>query len=575
MQHLLPAARLAYPCPVPRIRLLPDTVINRIAAGEVVERPASVVKELVENALDAGARTVTVRLVEGGLQSVEVNDDGTGMDADDALLALERHATSKLFDDNGLIAISTLGFRGEALPSIAAVSRLVLETATEDGPGTRVECEFGQVRGVRPTARARGTRVEVTDLFARLPARRKFLRSRDTELRHAVTLLTSLALTRPAIAFALFHNDRSVLSLPPAGSLVARLPDILGTRLAARAVPIAACRGSWQVSGYLVPARAAGSLSLAVNGRVVRDRLLIAAAHRVLRGASGALAAEGFIHVELPAAEVDVNVHPTKAEVRFRNPAAIASFLTEALAAVLPRLSGPTEVRRLVTPSASPPAAPVLPFTYPSPPSPPTAAEALPTGRDSSPPVTPLGRLVGQYRGTYLVVEDAEGLLLIDQHVAHERVLYEELLARDESLPLQPLLLPVVVELRADHAALAAELAPQLASLGLEVEPLSGTSVRITAAPPDFPTASLTTLLPALLSDLESGATPGDTLRQRAAAALACRAAMKKNSPLTPAEAAHLLARLARVRDPHRCPHGRPIALRLPHAEIERRIGRA
>ncbi len=558
---------------MPRIRLLPEAVINRIAAGEVVERPASVVKELVENSLDAGATAIIVRLRQGGLRLIEVSDDGCGMDGEDALLALERHATSKLDSDAHLDAITTLGFRGEALPSIAAVSRLVLETAAQPGEGTRVECDFGGITSVRPVARPPGTRIEVTDLFERLPARRKFLRSPETELRHAVALLTGLALSRPGLSFLLVHNDRTVFHLPPARDLLARLPDLYGPRRAASITPLSHRQGECRVTGFLLTASSARQITLAVNGRVVRDRLLTAVAHRALRGSSGLLQMEGFVHLEVPAQAVDVNVHPAKAEVRFADPSRVAALLTEALAIALARSRGPTDVRRILPapPRPSPPAA--LPLSYPPAPAPPLVAEAAP-----APPaptgVTPWGRLVGQYRGTYLVVEDADGLLLIDQHVAHERVLYEELLDRDAAVALQPLLIPLVVDLRPEHAALAMELQDELRSLGLELEPLSGTAVRIVAAPPGFSPSALERSLPVLLADLDSGIAPGETLRQRAAASLACHAAVKKNDPLTPAEAEHLLARLARAQDPHRCPHGRPIALRLPHVEIERRIGR-
>ncbi len=560
---------------MPHIRLLPDGLINRIAAGEVVERPASVVKELVENSLDAGAGTITVHLREGGIGAVDVTDDGCGMDGDDALLALERHATSKLGEHSRLEAITTLGFRGEALPSIAAVSRLTLATAVGDGEGTRVECEFGHIRDVRPTARPRGTQITAGDLFERLPARRKFLRSRETELRHAVALLTSLALTRPAVAFLLIHNDRNVLHLPPARDLVSRLPDVLGARHSQEVTPISHQHGPFRITGYLLASRSARQLTLAVNGRVVRDRLLTAVAHRALRGASGTLEADGFLHLELPAAMVDVNVHPTKAEVRFADPGAVASALTIALAASLARLRRPTEIQRLITAPAAPVTQTRLPFSYPPPAQPPIVAEGAGESQPATAPSTALGRLLGQYRGTYLVLEDADGLLIVDQHVAHERILYEEMLARNETTPLQPLLIPVVVDLRAEHTALAVELAPALASLGLELEPLSGTSVRVLAAPAGLAPTLLQHSLPALLADLDAGAVPGETTRQRVAAALACRAAVKKNAPLARLEAEHLLARLALAADPHRCPHGRPIVLRLPHAEIERRIGRA
>jgi DNA mismatch repair protein MutL len=592
MDKLYATGRLALPTPGPlvylrrvaTIRLLPDALINQIAAGEVVERPASVVKELVENSLDAGARSVRVELAAGGRDLVVVEDDGCGMDPEDALLALQRHATSKITDADDLARISTLGFRGEALPSIAAAAHLTLETAAADGEGTRVEVEFGRILGTAPCGRPRGTRVVVRDLFARLPARRKFLRTEGTELRHAVGALTGLAFTHPEVTFILEHGRRTLLHLPAVREPGQRLPDLVGPRRAREARAVHHGSGGLTVAGFLLPPTGAREVVIAVNGRVVRDRLLVAVVNRALRGPSGASEADAYLHLALPAGDVDVNVHPTKAEVRFADPGRVASILTQALAAARVALHGPVEVRRVVSvPSAAPGSRPLpwgsTPYTPPSfaVPPPPRVGEGAPAagGRDASTPsTTRWGRYIGQYRETYLVLEDDEGLVLIDQHVAHERVLFERLLATGGSPAVQRLLLPEIVELPPALAALAGEAAGELESLGLELEAASGASMRVLGVPAPLPATRASALVGQLFADLAGRETPGESLRERAAASLACQAAIKKNRPLSRVEAEHLLAELAEVQDPHRCPHGRPIVLRLPHPEIERRIGR-
>lgn len=567
-----------YPPRVPRIRLLSDALVNQIAAGEVVERPASVVKELVENALDASALRVQVRLAGGGRELVEVDDDGTGMEADDALLAIERHATSKISSPGDLAGIRTFGFRGEALPSIAAVSRLTLETAIEDGAGTRVRVEFGRLMVAEPCTRPRGTTVAVRDLFAQLPARRKFLRTEGTELRHALLTISALAFTHPAVAFRLTHNGRALLDLPAAPDIARRLPDLVGAERARAARAVQHHAGELEVTGFLVPSRAAREVVVSINGRVVRDRLLVAAVNRALRGPSGTLEAEAFLDLRLPPDRVDVNVHPTKAEVRFADPGSVLSVLAQALAGARQRIHAPAPVRRLVTlgePGPSQASLP-LPRRHLEPAPSLHVADAAPAWPTSAVPASspPLGRYLGQYRDTYLLVEDDDGLVLVDQHVAHERVLYEELLAAEGPPAVQRLLLPEIVDLPPALAALAEESASELARLGLEVEAISGRSLRVLAVPASLPAAAVGPLVQALLADLADPANANRPLRERAAASLACHAAIKKNRPLPRPEAEHLLARLAALDDPHRCPHGRPIMLRLPLAEIERRLGR-
>jgi DNA mismatch repair protein MutL len=575
---------LVYLLPVSRIRLLPGTLVNQIAAGEVVERPASIVKELVENALDAGASTVRVRLEGGGRELVEVIDDGCGMDAEDARLALERHATSKIASVEDLDRIATLGFRGEALPSIAAVSRLLLETAIRDGDGVRVTAEHGELSPPEACSRPRGTRVEVRELFARLPARRKFLRTDATELRHSLTAITALALTRPRVGFRLEHNERRLLDLAPARDLAQRLPDLIGAGRAAAARPLALERGDVRISGMIFPTSGGRDLIVAVNGRVVRDRLLSGAVNRAIRDAHGTPEADLFLELRLPPELVDVNVHPTKAEVRLRDPGAVLAAVAAAVAAAKAAIHAPAPVRTVVaTPSPSVQGAPEprrheeppRAWTAPWPRSTPHIGEALPTSAAiGAGTVTSWGRLIGQFRETYLVVEDADGLLLVDQHVAHERVLYERLLASDTRPPVQRMLLPELLELPPQQVVLAEESRDAMSEVGVEVEVASGGTLRVLGIPAPLPADRAAELVSRLLRDLADAADPRASLRERMAASLACQAAIKKNRPLGALEATRLLADLATVRDPHRCPHGRPIMLRLGFEEIERRIGR-
>ena len=565
-----------------RIRVLSDALINQIAAGEVVERPASVVKELIENAVDAGSSIIRVRLDGGGSRRVEVEDDGSGMTPDDALLALERHATSKIAVAEDLTRISTMGFRGEALPAIAAASRMTIETAADVGDGTRIEVDFGRVVSVRPCSRPRGTRVVVEELFSRLPARRKFLRSEATELRHVLSTITGIAFARPDVGLALEHNGKPLLHLPPVPDFARRLADLVGAQRARQARAIAHSAGTIAVAGFLLPPSGARETVIVVNDRPLRDRLLVTTLNRALRGPAGIAEADAFVAIRLPTDLVDVNVHPAKAEVRFVDPGRVIAALTAAITTARALLHGPVAVRRVVT---------VPPAPARTDDGPPWAAgtarsfrpldafwvrEAEPMAEgNAAPPATwPFGRYIGQYHGTYLLVENEDGLLLVDQHAAHERVIYEKLLAAQTAAPSQRLVVPELVELSPALASLAAELTAELGGLGLELEVVSGNTARIHALPAALPPAPAARLLEELLADLAGGSVPGATVRDRLAASLACRAAIKKNWPLGATEAERLLADLAGCAEKHRCPHGRPIVIHLAHAEVERRIGR-
>lgn len=559
---------------MPRIRLLPDPVINQIAAGEVVERPSSAVKELVENSLDAGARTIRVTLAAGGRDLVAVDDDGEGMDHDDLLLAIERHATSKIRTIDDLSVIASLGFRGEALPSIAAASRLVIESAPADAAGHRVEVTFGRLTASGPCTRPRGTRVEAHDLFLRLPARRKFLRTPETELRHAVAILTALAVARPEIAFFLDHGSRTVLRLPAARDLSHRLPDLLGADRARRAAPLAHTAGAVHISGFLLPGASPRDSLVVVNGRPVRDRLLSGTVARGLQTPAGQPLGAAWVIVEVPPRDVDVNVHPAKTEVRFLDPGRVCTAIGAALSQSRPSVEGPVPVRRLVVVPTRPTAPTERTLPFPSahePHSEPLAREALPLPYAAT---TSFGRLIGQYHNTYLIVEDAEGLLLVDQHAAHERILFEQLLARSPTSPTQRLLVPTVIDLTPAQALLAVEEKSALAALGIDIEEASGASIRVLGLPAELGTPDPASLIQSLLDDLTVASPTGATPAERVAASLACHAAIKKNRPLAGREAEQLLRRLAEAKEPHRCPHGRPVMIRLAHSEIEHRIGR-
>lgn len=553
-----------------RIRLLPDSLINQIAAGEVVERPASVVKELVENALDAQAKNIVVKLIAGGRELVQVEDDGCGMDAQDAMLALERHATSKIAGAEDLEHLETLGFRGEALPSIAAVSQLTLETAPAPGEGSQVRVRFGQMLGQEPCGRPRGTKVTVEHLFARTPARRKFLRSQSTELRYIIELMQGLAFAYPEVAFTLWHGGRKLAHFSAVSSRAERLFQILGEN---PKPPLFAQRGSLRLEAFLLPPTPARHVVVAVNKRLVKDRLLSSTLSRLLRSVKGEWQADLFLHLEVPAQEVDFNVHPAKAELRFANPGAVTSFLAETLTTALAKEHGAEPVRLGSLPPPHLSSQPSFGFHV---------AEGLALAKPSPPvegfspprPAHPWGRYLGQYRNTYLLVEDEEGLKLVDQHVAHERVLYEKILGNLGPSAAQPLLLPEILTVSPTVYALATEHLQELAQLGVQLEPLSGHTLRVCALPQAVPAAQARELVLGLLQDLAHDAVPGRSWKEKTAASLACRAAIKKNTPLPAVEAEQLLADLARCQDPYRCPHGRPVILTLPHTEIERRIGR-
>ena len=593
---------------MPRIRVLPDPLVNRIAAGEVVERPSSAVKELIENSLDAEARRIGIELAEGGRSLIRVVDDGCGMDPDEALLALERHATSKIATASDLEHIATLGFRGEALPAMAAVSRLVLLTAADPSQGgVRVTVEGGRILGVEPAARPRGTTVEVRDLFFNTPARRKFLRAPETELRHAQESVWGAALAHPEVAFTLQHGTRTLIDAAPTADPGQRLRGLWG-RLEGPVHRFEEAAPGVEVWGLLADGGGAGkpSLTLIVNGRQVRDRLLVGAVRRVLGApGSGLGGARVVVFLTVPPDEVDVNVHPAKAEVRFARGGSIFAAVERALRSGVAASQRQVDVRRLETPQWVAEAGPerfaagagpagAVPhrsaFEHPAwgdaaEPVVPAAAwtaggHPAGAGARAAAPDTPFGRLIGQYRSSFLLLEDEWGLVIVDQHVAHERTLYDRIRRRlaGETAPSQRLLEPVLREL--DEAAVAALPRVQrlLAGVGIEADLFGAATVRISALPPETGAGAAFDVVEMLLERATAmdGApeTVVEELADSLAASLACKAAITVNHPLSEAEQGALLADLAVTSNPYRCPHGRPIVLRLGQDEIERRLGR-
>ncbi len=581
----------------PRIRRLSDAVAAKIAAGEVVERPAAAVKELVENALDAGAGRIDVTIEQGGRRLVEVADDGCGMTPAEARLALERHATSKIRTADDLLAIATYGFRGEALGSIAAVSRFALVSRVREAvAGIRLEVEGGQVVADRPTGAPSGTTITVRDLFFNLPARRQFLRSPATETAQVVDVVSRLALARPDVAVSLMVDGRLAVSGRRDADLAERLDALLGPE-APPLVPVDAAEGGLAVSGRISPPGAsragAGSLHLFVNGRPVRDRSLLHAALQGSRhGHEPGRYPMGALFVVLPPHLVDVNVHPQKAEVRFRDPAAVHGLVARAVEAALVQagalpaavrgdapasLDGPTpaEVRARGVQEAI---ESYLARAERRPDAGPTWVEAAAPAPRAAGRFVGL-RYIGQLRASYLLCEGEEGLVVVDQHAAHERLRFERLrrAIADGTPAAARLLVPRAVTLRADRAALVAERAAVLASLGLEVEPFGpmGT-LRVTAVPLGLEAHDPAPLLEAVADDLEglSPAQPLEAARDHLLATVACHGAVTFRQALDPAEARALLSDLDRFAVTGACPHGRPVSRLIGFGELERLFDR-
>jgi DNA mismatch repair protein MutL len=605
-----------------RIHLLPDTLVSQIAAGEVVERPASVVKELVENALDAGAGLIEIQLEGGGKARIAIGDDGCGMGRDDALLAFDRHATSKIASFDDLERVATLGFRGEALATVAAVARIEMTTAEQPGEGHRILIEGGRVRVAEPFARPRGTTIDVRSLFFNVPARRKFLKAPQTELRRCVEVVQGYALARPDVRFEVSHEGRELLDALPAPGTAAgsreRIGQIFGLELARELAEIPAGQGREEevIHGFVgTPATARGRRHfIYVNRRLIRDRAVLATFYRAVRDEwKGEDFPALFLFLDIPPEEVDVNVHPQKAEVRFRDPG-LLDRIYDALRRTLERARGEE-----AAPLRPPTSEPYVPFAWqglgeqraPVAWNRPADASAVVTGspgpsgsvelpviptRLATPSYAPLERamvplsgrhgearpfrLLGQYKGTLIMLEGPDGLYLVDQHVAHERILYERLrrAMAAERPPVQHLLSPVLLDLSPAERLRLSELATGLEEHGFGVTTLSGNTLALTSTPAPLSAGDAESLLRSLAADsgdgTEGAAGLSRQILENLAASMACKAAVKMHHPLSAPEMEALVAELFTAEQPYACPHGRPIVLQMTDSDLERRFGR-
>ena len=662
-----------------KIRVLPEALANKIAAGEVVERPASVIKELLENSLDAGALSVEIDVESGGRRLIRVQDDGEGMTPDDALLAFERHATSKLQRADDLMEIATLGFRGEALPSIASVSRLLLETRHESREsGTAVEINGSRLAGVKEIARSRGTTLTVRDLFFNVPARKKFLRSDSTELGHVVNFVTQYALAHPEGRFVLRSAGSEVFNLQPVPVQRERVFQVFGGALLKQLVEVqsevpvfyAVDDESGEPGGHSESIRVHGfvskpevhklnrnSLYFFVNRRMVRDRIILHALNEAYRNILPAgIFPVVLLFIEMPLREVDVNVHPSKTEVRFRHQALLHDFLRDSVRKALmdARPQTPFPAARHAQPAIgdnpfdAPPTEELgFPGTAPhasfwsaaasaageasspersfalTPPTPAPTNATLPFQSESaltisaghsagaapseilsassnavvaglpsrsfatSPGVPASGESpepvliaqsqfgivpLGQIDNSFIVAADGGALLLIDQHVAHERILFEKVLRQrsEGTVESQRLLLPLIIEINPRQQVILENITPELAACGFEVEPFGRKTVAIKAAPAGLATADVQQLLGELLEGLEreTQAISLTRLREKIAASVACHAAIKINMHLEHSKMLWLIDELQKTQYPMSCPHGRPIVLRYERNEI-------
>ena len=594
-----------------RIHRLPLHLANQIAAGEVVERPASVVKELIENSLDAQATRIAIAIELGGKKLLRVEDDGEGMDADDARLAIERHATSKIATPEDLGAIVTLGFRGEALPSIASVSHFVLRTRSRgSASGTEIRVNGGTIASDREIGAPEGTSIEVADLFYNLPARRKFLKSDSAESAQISRLVTQMALGYPEVGFSLTSGGRKLLECPPANGLGERFYQLFGERL--DLIELRKEAAGLHIHGYVAalgdqgPVR--GAQNVFVNRRIVKDRTI---AHAISEAYSVATikerSPEVHLFIRIPPDRVDVNVHPTKAEVRFLEQSLVHEVLRRALAEALGQGRAPElqftpfsprqlEPRPMTIPgvlagatvgnrwtreplgpwrnlmeAASPNAAAAV-----------AAPEALDRTADSERALDPSAIRpmipLGQFRDTFIIAIDDEGIAIVDQHVAHERVLFEQVMEKLTSgrLESQRLLTPLLIDLSpAERQALIPH-AATLEKFGLEIEEFGGDSVRLSALPAVLDATECEAAIRALAGDLEGldrGSRVEEALR-RIAATMACHAAVKANYPLTMEKMRYILEELRRTAYSSVCPHGRPVVLRITRREIEKNFQR-
>ena len=639
-----------------RINLLPEQIYNKIAAGEVVERPASVLKELLENSLDAHADKISVRIQKAGSDMIAVVDNGDGMDADDALLCFEAHATSKIKAESDLFAITTMGFRGEALPSIASVSRITLRTRQKDSPeGSEVVIQGGKMVSSRPAGCAPGTEIIVRDLFFNTPARKKFLRSAGTEEHHIAEMMTSLALAHPEISFELRIDGRNFMNSPGSADLIPRIRHLFGRDYADALLPLSGGLNGIEVSGYIArrsfTKTTRSEQRLFVNSRPVESQAI----YRAVRDGCGPVLDKGryqpcILFIRMDPAMVDVNVHPAKREVRFSREFEVAAAVRNAVAQAL-RESGEAEISPgpvyVPDPIRNPVSEPVpfelrpdspepelispKPFSIVNDPTPEKPAEnqpesdaadeydmelilksafldytpqsqqavlkraselpglepekpaeketQIPEDGSESPAPPPqsnsLGlRIIGILNQTYIIAEKADGLILIDQHAAHERVLFEKILKGVDGTLSQRLLIPVTLELTRAEMVFVRKNGEALEKIGFEAEPFGANTIKLNAIPAVLSQDSSGQMFKDMLANLAESGTPGERANYEQIAMCACKAAVKANDQLTMAEAVSLLRQLSYCDLPFACPHGRPTILNISMKEIERRFRR-
>jgi DNA mismatch repair protein MutL len=653
-----------------RIHVLSESVANKIAAGEVVERPASVVKELLENSLDAGATRIKIQVEAGGKKLIQVTDNGCGMVRDDALLAFERHATSKIKDAEDLLGVATLGFRGEALPSIASVSRLHLETrAPDEDSGTVVEINGGKISKVEEAGLPAGTSITIRDLFFNTPARKKFLKAESTELSHIASLVTHYALAHPDKHFELHSATNAILVAPPVAGWSERVYQVFGKEVLDQLIPIAAVQplahvglpqpppwrrekedaeqgpvepGEMRVHGFVskpeIQKLNRNSIYVFVNGRLIRDRLI---QHALIEAYRNILPPTVYpvvlLFLELPSGEVDVNVHPSKTEVRFRQQSVTHDFVRDSVRAALmkarpvPQFMTAINAHPTATSSLTPGtrfgagqaaalhtlSASAESFTLQAPVPPPiterfhfgvdgiavdgnaalslvrapqavseviendNCAPPLPEESEEPGDLTPsLASLrpLGQIRESFILAVNHEGLWIVDQHVAHERVLFEKVLKQRaaQKVESQRLLMPLVLELTPAQQAIFAEISEELNQNGFEAEPFGARSVAIKVAPAGVEASQIEHMLHELLDQFsrEEQMLNMEKVRARIAASIACHAAIKVNMPLQQNKMEWLLAELAKTDCPMSCPHGRPVVLRYSMKDIQKAFKR-
>ncbi|MCK4466898.1 MAG: DNA mismatch repair endonuclease MutL [Desulfobacterales bacterium] len=575
-----------------KIRILPENLSNKIAAGEVVERPSSVVKELVENALDAHAGRIIIEVENGGRSLIRVSDNGIGMNGDDAMLALERYATSKIYKDDDLFSIKTLGFRGEALPSIASVSKFCLVTKDEiSKTGSEIIVAGGRIKKVSQTGAPQGTMVSVKQLFYNIPARRKFLKSASTEMGHIADIISSIALGNPNAGFRLEHNEKIVKSWLPAPDPFDRVMDVIGTGLKSDFCKLEFNEKFISIAGWILSPAISRSTSrgiyIYVNGRFVRDRVI---QHALFEGYKQRLMKGRFpvavLFINVPFEQVDVNVHPAKQEVRFARQKEVHEAVKYAVSKALHRTEAhkwkPVETHHdfsvsepagAYTRSESSSFIPGLGYA-PKPEPPPKIQDQLWNKKTC---FTDL-QVIGRFHNTYIICESDHELVLIDQHAAHERVLYEQLKGRykGQKGPDQSLLIPETVDLGYREAEILEKLIPELCKLGLEIEPFGGNTFAIKSAPAILAGREIR---PLVVEMVEKTAETGSGLGlekgiDKCLILMACHGAIRANQALSDTEIKTLLDQLDQCENPSHCPHGRPTWIKWSKGEVERMFGR-